>query len=171
MRILRDSEIVDLIAEVKPLPENWQNQFRLKEKGGFQYEERSIEVSGESGNLFRVTVRRNKVNAFDFSIILIFRDKDGKEYRLVRYNGRHPSPHTNKWEKEQGLPDYRFDPAFHIHRATERYQEAGYLIDGFAEVTTSYHDFYSALDWFLKDNNFQGTKSPQLGLFEGGESI
>lgn len=171
MRILRDSEIADLVAEKKLLPKNWQNQFSLKEKMGFQYGERSIEISGEAGNMFRVIMRRNRINTFDFSIIIMFRDKDGKECRLVRYNGKHPSPHTNKWEKEQGLPNYKFGPAFHIHRATERYQEAGYMIDGFAEPTTSYHDFYSALDCFLKDNNLQGPKSPQLGLFKGGESI
>lgn len=129
MRILRDPEISAFISETKLLPENWQSHFSLKEKSGFQHKERSIEVFGESGSLFRVILRQNRINAFDFSIILMFRDKDGKEYRLVRYNGRHPSEHTNKWEKEQGQIDHTFSPQFHIHLATERYQEAGYPID------------------------------------------
>lgn len=171
MRILREPEIAALLSEPKPLPENWQNRFRLKEKSGFQHEERSIEVSGQGGNVFRVILRQNRMNTFDFSIILMFRDKDGKEYRLLRYNGRHPSEHTNKWEKEQGQPAHTFSLAFHIHRATERYQEAGYPIDGFAEMTTGYYDFHSALDRFFKDNNFRRPEELQLSLFERGESI
>ncbi|MFH1562554.1 MAG: hypothetical protein ABIF11_03930 [Nitrospirota bacterium] len=100
----------------------------------------------------------------------MFQDKDGKEYRLVRYNGRHPSGHTNRWEKEQGHPNYKFSPAFHIHRTTERYQEAGYeKIDGFAEITTKYYDFHSALNCFLRDNNFKKLDDSQLKLFNGGD--
>jgi len=171
MRILRDPEIATLLSEPKLLPENWQSQFRLKDKSDFQHEERSIEVSGQGGNVFRVILRRNQINTFDFSIILMFRDKDGKEYRLLRYNGRHPSEHTNKLEKEQGQRAHTFGPAFHIHRATERYQEAGYPIDGFAEVTKTYHDFHSALDRFLKDNNFRRPEGPQRSLFKGGEFL
>lgn len=169
MNILRDAEIEALISEPKLLPENWQSRFQLKGKSGFQHEERSIEVTGQSGNLFRVVLRRSRINTFDFSIILMFQDKDGKEYRLLRYNGKHPSKHTNTWEKKQGIPDHKFGPAFHIHRATERYQEAGYPMDGFAEVTTSYYDFRSALDCFVKEGNFRQIESPQRSLFEGGE--
>lgn len=168
MRTLRDPEIADLIREAKPLPDNWQNQFATKPKKGYQHEERAIQVSGEAGHIFRVILRQNRLNDFDFSIILLFQDKDGRQYRLVRYNGKHSSQHTNKWEKSEGRPDYRFGPAFHIHRATERYQEAGLPIDGFAEVTTDYHDFNSALQRFLRDCNFREKPSPQLRLFEGG---
>lgn len=171
MRILRDSEIEALISETKLLPENWQDRLQLKEKSTYQHEERYIEISGLNDNMFRVILRRNRINTFDFSIILIYRDKDGKEYRLLRYNGKHPSEHTNKWEKKYGLPGHTFDPAFHIHRTTERYQETGYPIDGFAEVTTAYHDFYSALDRFLDDNNFRYPGGSQRSIFEGGESL
>lgn len=169
MRVLKDLEIAALLAEPKPLPENWQRQFRTSPKSSYHHEKSNIEIRGEAGSMFRVILRRNRINVFDFSIILVFQDKDGKKYRLLRYNGRHPSEHTNKWEKEQGLADYKLAPAFHIHRATERYQEAGLPIDGFAEVTAAYHDFPSALDRFLKDNNFQCAISPQPGLFEGGK--
>lgn len=171
MRILRDPEISAFISETKLLPENWQSLFTLKEKSGFQHKERSIMVLGKSGSQFRVILRQNRINTFDFSVILIFQDKDGKEYRLVRYNGKHPSEHTNKWEKEQGQTGHTFGPEFHMHFATERYQEAGYSIDGFAKVTTEYHDFRSALERFFRDNNFRQPETPQRNLFEGGESI
>lgn len=170
MRILRDTEIAALISEPKPLPENWPSHFRVKEKSRYQYEEQSVEITGTNGNVFRVILRRNRINIFDFSIILMFRDKDGKEYRLLRYNGKHPSEHTNKWEKEHGHLNHTFSPVFHIHRATERYQESGYPIDGFAARTTAYYDFHSALDRFLKDSNLLPPKGPQLSLFERGAS-
>ena len=87
---------------------------------------------------------------------------------MIRYNGKHPSEHTNKLEKEQQYEEYKFGPAFHIHIATERYQESGYYpIDGFAFVTANYYDFNSALSCFLKENNFEKPQSPQSEIFEG----
>lgn len=169
MKIFRDDEIARLLGETKILSDNWQSQFQLKDKNNFQHQEQSIKIEGGNGNSFRVILRRNKINIFDFSIILMFQDKDGKEYRLIRYNGKHSSEHTNKWEKEHKETYCKFGPAFHIHQATERYQEAGYLIDGFAEMTTKYYDFHSALNSFLKDNNFQKPKGSQLELFNGGD--
>ena len=169
-RILKDSEIQELIGEVKPLPENWQKHVRTRQKRGYQYEERNFGVKGENGNDFRVVIRRNRLNMFDFCIILVFRGRDGRQYRLVRYNGKHPSQHTNKWEKEQGCQGHTFGPAFHIHKATQRYQEAGYTIDGYAEVTTVYYDFNSALTHFLRDASLRRPKSPQMDFFEGGDS-
>jgi hypothetical protein len=171
MRILRDKEIDALLKEPKILPYNWQSQLQLKDKNNFQHQERSIEVKGDNGNSFKVIIRRNKINPFDFSIILVYRDKDGKEYRLLRYNGKHPSEHTNKWEEEQGQPNSKFGPSFHIHKATERYQEAGYSIDGYAEVVTTYQDFRSALNSFLKDNNFRKPKDEPPELFGGGDFV
>ena len=171
MRILKDNEIEALLKERKILPENWQSQFQVKDKSNFQHQERSVEIKGVNGNSFRVILRRNKINIFDFSIILMFLDKDGKEYRLVRYNGKHPSEHTNKWEEEQGQNNSKFSPSFHIHKATERYQEAGYPMDSYAEMSTGYHDFHSALNCFLEENNFIKPKSSQLELFDGGDFV
>ena len=167
MRILKDSEIADFLAEKKMLPKNWQNQFQLREKRNFQWEERTIEISGEANNIFRIILRQSRMNPFDFSIILAYKENN-ITYRLVRYNGIHASPHTNVWEKMQKLPNYSFDPTFHIHKATERYQELSEdKIDGFAEATTSYNDFRSALKCFFRDNNFQFPDDSQLGIFKG----
>ena len=171
MRILKDIEIEALLKEPKVLPDNWQSQFQVKDKSNFQHQERSIDIKGTNGSSFRIILRRNKINTFDFSIILILQDKDGKEYRLIRYNGKHPSEHTNKWEEEQGQKNYKFEPVFHIHRATERYQEAGYPTDGYAEISTIYHDFHSALKCFIKENNFIKPKNSQIELFEGGDFV
>jgi hypothetical protein len=48
---------------------------------------------------------------------------------------------------------------FHIHKATRRYPDAGFRIDGYAEVTDSYNNWKDALTKMLKDCNFKGEMS------------
>lgn len=163
-RVLTDQEIADLLAESKPLPANWETRLRLRRKRSYQYEERLLDVVSDQGRKFRFIGRRSRQNPLDFSIILVFEDDDGSEYRLTRYNGKHPSRHTNRWEKERGQADHTFDQDFHIHRATERYQRDGYAIDGYAEPTDDYSDYGSAFNAFLGGCNFQRAQSPQQRL-------
>jgi hypothetical protein len=163
-RVLTDQEIDTLIVDAKPLPNNWRTRLRPRPKQRYQYDERDLAVESPSGNQFRVIARRNRQNHLDFSIVLVFEGTDGTEYRLIRYNGVHPSRHTNRWEKERGLPNRGFGPTFHIHRATERYQTAGYAIDGYAETTDLYGDFESALEAFFDNCGFQRPQSPQQRL-------
>lgn len=163
-RILTDQEIADLLGEKKPLPPNWGTRLRLRQKRGYQYEERQLDVTSEQGRNFRFVARRNRQNPLDFSIILVFEDDDGNDYRLTRYNGKHPSRHTNRWEKDMGEASHTFDPDFHIHRATERYQRDGYAIDGYAETTDDYSDYGSAFDAFLEGCNFEQVDSAQQKL-------
>lgn len=169
MRILTDQEIADLIAEPKVMPDNWFSRLELRDKSHFQHREKEIDIEGSNGNLFRLIIRQNNLNVLDFSIILTLREKDSNiEYNLVRYNGKHPSQHTNKWEKENRMSEYTFDPSFHIHRATQRYQESGYKIDGYAEVTMKYSDFHSALEQFMVECNLKREDDKQTSLFERG---
>ena len=51
---------------------------------------------------------------------------------------------------------------FHIHTATERYQEAGYAEEHYAETTNRYADLSSAIQCMLQDCAFElppGTQS------------
>jgi len=170
MRILSDLEIADLIAEQKIVPKNWFSRLDIRDKAHFQHKEKEIDIVGSAGNLFRVIIRQNKLNILDFSIILTLREKDSNiEYNLLRFNGKHPSLHTNKWEKEHRQPNHKFGPAFHIHKATQRYQEKGYKIDGYAETTTRYSDFHSAIEQFLLECNIKPEDDGQASLFEGGD--
>jgi len=73
--ILRDNEIKELLTKIKPLPKNWQGKFQTKRESGFQHEECCFQVIGERGNIFRIILRRNIINTFDFSIILTFHVK------------------------------------------------------------------------------------------------
>jgi hypothetical protein len=115
-----------------------------------------LNVEGEHGHRFEIRVRDNPRILLDFCIILQFIDANGERFTLVRYNGKHPSAHTNKWEKKRDIPNATFQNAFHIHRATERYQtDPECAIDGYAEVTDLYHSFESALRAFVSANGFR----------------
>jgi len=168
MRVLTDSEIAALLAERKPLPVTWAARLALRDKGGQMHRQRELEVQGDGGHKFRVVVRQNVLNQLDFSIILMFLDEDRTGYRLVRFNGRHPSQHTNKWEKQRGLSNWAFRNRFHIHQATERYQVDGLEIDGYAEVTGRYDSFDSALAEFVTGNGIEAPGStPDEPLLSG----
>ena len=134
-----------------------------------RFRQRALDIQGEEGHRFRIVLRQNSINMLDFSIILMFIDEDGTSYRLCRFNGRHPSLHTNKWEKQRGLPGATFHNRFHIHHATERYQVAELEIDGYAEPTQKYSSFDTALEAFIGHNGFQTPdRSSNLPLFEQG---
>ncbi len=167
MKILSDEYINDLVAERKIAKGLSLAKLSPKDKPNSTHKASSIDMDGENGNLFRVNIRQSKENVLDFSIILILRDKEtNQEFKIARYNGRHASQHTNKLEKAQGEPNYRFGPCFHKHKATQRYQEAGFKIEGYAEETSEYNDLYSALDVFIHDFNIvNGDEQKQPDLF------
>lgn len=167
-RILTDEEIDSLIVEEKVLPENWGARLQLRLKKRMPFDERQFDIESSAGHKFTYIARRNSQNHLDFSIILRFQDEDGNEFRLTRYNGK-TARHTNRWEKYNGVDGHTFGPAFHIHRATERYQQDGFACDGFAEATDAYSDFDSARDAFLDGCGFVQPRrppGPQQRLFE-----
>lgn len=148
--MLSDSEIQALIEEIKPLSSKVLKEIQLKDKENRQYKEFDLEVKSNSGNIFKIRIRANTINILDFSVILIYVDKNRKYHILRRYNGKHS--HKNQIEKNT-LRD------FHIHKATSRYPEASFRIDGYAEVTDSYNNWKDALTKMLKDCNFKGEMS------------
>lgn len=154
-RILTDIEIAKLLAEKKIVPSSWSKRLAAPIPApGKPHLHRELLVQGGDGSQFCIYIRKNPLILLDFSIILTFKE-GGEEYHLLRYDGRQPSDHTNKWEKKEKLPDWKFRNEFHIHMATERYQRAGFKIDGFARVTDDYHSFDSALAAFVSDNGFE----------------
>jgi len=153
--ILTDDEIRSLLDERKVAPKNWKTRLKPCAVRGQPDRRRSWTVTGANGNNFRVDVRDNPNVLFDFSIILSLVERNGDEYRLVRFNGKHRSRHTNKWEKNHGEPNAQIQIGFHIHTATERYQlDLECKIDGYAETTNQYHSFDSALTSFMSSHGF-----------------
>jgi len=139
-----DLEILELINERKILPASFNSKSQLKDKQG--HKEREVDLKGEYGNDFRVIFRQSLFNVLDFSIILAtFQTNSSLPFRLCRYNGK-SHQHSNLIEK---ISFYNF----HIHKATERYQDLGSREDAYAEETEKYFDYLSAYQCFLSDVN------------------
>ena len=109
-----DQEINKLLAEKKLLPEDYQSRIILKARRG--HSERELDLTGENKSEFRLILRQSLFNPVDFSVILAYRPpKSSALFRLKRYNGK-SHEHTNQIE---GVTFYDY----HIHLATERYQD------------------------------------------------
>lgn len=142
---LTDTEIGDLIHEAKILPEDFRVRIKPRTKRG--HKEFEYEVDGQDGHAFLLKFRQNEMNTLDFSVILLYVPKGSNQlFRLRRYNGK-SHEHTNKIEGDTFF-------GFHIHTATERYQQQGLDEDAYAERTDRYADFPSATDCMLKDCGF-----------------
>jgi hypothetical protein len=145
-----------MIEERKPLPDNYRARVQLRDKRG--HKERELDVTGENGTQYRLILRQSNFNTLDFSIILVVNPSDSNQlFRLRRYNGK-SHEHTNQIE---GNTFYDF----HVHRASERYQESGSREDAFAEATNRYADFHTALRCMLKDCGFETPPNAQPSLF------
>jgi len=143
--VLNDSEIERLVATRKELPPDYQSRLALKPKRG--HKEQELELKTEDGDEFRVVLRQSDFNPLDFSVILGYRiPKSNRVFRLRRYNGRH-GEHSNRLEGE------RFDD-YHIHMATERYQQSGFKEDTYARPTSRYADFRAAIRCLIDDCGF-----------------
>jgi len=143
--VLSDSEIGQLVAARKELPPDYQNRLALKPKRG--HKEQELELKTDDGAEFRVVLRQSDFNPLDFSVILGYRiPKSNRVFRLRRYNGRH-GEHSNRLEGKR-FYDY------HIHMATERYQQSGFDEDAYAEPTSRYADFRGAVRCMIEDCGF-----------------
>ncbi len=153
--IFTDQEIKAFIQERKVLPDNWANEFKERINRGFK--EHYQDITGETGNTFRIIVKTSKFNKLIFSVILAVRIPGSKKYfPLCRYNGSNHQ-HTNKIEGE-------VITGFHIHTATERYQRKKNVF-GYAQSTTRYSDVNGALQCLLSDANFEEPSGLQVSLF------
>ena len=76
---------------------------------------------------------------------------------MRRHNGK-SHEHTNQIEANTFYD-------FHIHMATERYQELGMREDAYAEATDRFGDFDGALRCLVDDGGFDTLPDPNLRLF------
>ena len=161
-----DTQIGMLLAERKLLPTNWLAQFQRHPKRG--HDERAIVVTGADGNEFHLLLRKSLLNPLDFSIILGVRvPQSNRIFRLRRHNGK-SHEHTNTIEKQQGRDGQTFYD-FHIHFATQRYQELGNREpkeEAYAEVTSRYSDSQEALECLIADAGFEtdGLERPMFPI-------
>jgi len=150
-----DDQIEKLLRERKPLPSDYRVRLQLKPKRG--HKERELVIKGETGSEFRIVLRQSDSNPLDFSVILMYGLPNSYQFfRLRRYNGSHE--HTNRLEGES------FDD-FHVHSATERYQDSGLREDAFALPSDRFADIQGALECMLRDCNFNVPGRSQVELF------
>ena len=144
---LTDEDINGLIQIPKLLPANYKSLLRYRAKPtSEQHEEAQFDVQSSGEVTFRVMIRKNLINPLDFSVILGYIPKERLNIlRLRKYNGLHE--HTNR------LEGMRFRD-FHIHQATQRYQEAGWDIDDYAEPTDKYGTVDEAIEVYFHECNF-----------------
>lgn len=143
---ISDEKIKKLIDDVKPITHKVTRNIQFKNRSDRKHQMWEHTLRSKSGNVFHIKIRQNIVNKLDFSVILMYEDYDKTLYILKRYNGKHT--HKNQIEKNKFRD-------FHIHTATERYQEKGYDIEGYAEVTNEFSDWRGAINKMLKDCNFE----------------
>lgn len=152
---LSDEEIAKLVGERKELPADYQRRTLVRPRRG--HREQELDVAGSAGSEFRVVLRQSEFNPLDFSAILGYRvPKRNVVFRLRRYNGRH-GEHTNTLEEET-FSD------FHIHMATERYQQSGFREDTYAERTDRYADLPGAIRCMIEDCAFVEPPGTQIEL-------
>jgi len=155
--ILTDQEISAFLSEKKVLPVDYRLSIQVKPKRG--HKEREMDFKGESGSEFRIILRQSISNPLDFSIILAYRPPNSNIlFRLRRYNGK-SHEHTNIIE---GTSFYDY----HIHQATERYQQMGAREDSYAENTDRFSDFQRAVSCLIEDCGFEIPPGTQKSLFE-----
>lgn len=153
---LEEIVILGLLDEPKPLPADYRERMQTRPKRG--HKERELDITGSQGSEFRLILRQSSFNALDFSVILAYRPPGTNQlFRLRRYNGK-SHEHTNVLE---GQTFYDF----HVHRATERYQESGLREDAFAEPTDHFADFQGAIRCLLTECGFEVPPDPQGKLF------
>ena len=160
--IYTDNQIDAFVEERKAMPANWQDRTRLKAKRG--HDEQHLNVTGEAGTGFRLVLRQSRINGLDFSVILaVLVPQSTQVFRLRRYNGR-SHEHTNQIENETFYD-------FHIHLATERYQDIGAREDAYARPTDRYGTLRGALDCLFTDANFSVPSKAQGDLFDPAEEV
>jgi len=156
--LLTDAEISVLTEETKQLDPGYLSRIQLRPKPG--HKERELDITGANGSEFRLILRQNILNVLDFSVILAYSVQSSSQvFRLRRYNGK-SHEHTNKIERQTFYD-------FHIHFATERYQQSGLREDAYAEVTNRYGDFQGALDCLIQDCGLVLPSKTQGQLFQG----
>lgn len=157
---LEELIILALLAETKPFSADYRGRMQTRPKSG--HKERELDITGAQGSEFRLILRQSLFNALDFSVILAYRPPGTNQlFRLRRYNGK-SHEHTNRLEGETFYD-------FHVHMATERYQESGLREDTFAEPTDRFADFQGAIRCLLTECNFVVPTDPQGKLF--GEDL
>lgn len=154
---MNDQEIQKLLEEKKTITlDNYRKLFALSKIKG-KHKEQEVQLTGVNQDDFAVKIRQSTINPLDFSVILCFIPKEKNKYfRLKRYNGK-SHKHKNGLEKDEFYD-------FHIHTATQRYDDLGYDEETFAQISDKYSDLKSAIESMVEECNIIIPNGAQLSL-------
>lgn len=149
---LSDAEIERLIALEKTVTNPKARRVDKRGSGQINYD-----AQAESGERFKVYMRQNLRIPEGFSCGLLYLTPCGDSVTLARYNGADHT-HTNPLDDAKPMM-----PACHIHRATQRYMQAGRKAEHFAQATERYTTLAGALRALAADCNILGLSDNSAG--------
>lgn len=154
---MNDQDIQKLLEEKKVITlDNYHKLFALSKIKG-KHKEQEVLLNGTDKHEFIIKIRQSIINPIDFSVIVGFIPKErNKIFRLKRYNGK-SHKHKNSLEKDEFYD-------FHIHTATQRYNDLGYDEEAYAQVSDKYSDLKSAIETMIKECNIIIPNGAQLSL-------
>lgn len=158
---ITEDEIAGLLADKKPISAaQLKCLMQPKMDKNSQHYRANIQLLGQSGREYTISVRRNANDAMEFSVILsIVRNK--KQFNLIRCNGHH-ALHPNNLERSTIPAD-----TCHIHRVTERYHQFGdKKATGYAEATSGYDSFEGAVDYMARHFGVQHPDGYKRHMFD-----
>lgn len=154
---MNDQDIQKLLEEKKAITlDDYHKLFALSKIKG-KHKEQEVLLNGTDQHEFIIKIRQSIINPMDFSVIVGFIPKEkNKIFRLKRYNGK-SHKHKNSLEKDEFYD-------FHIHTATQRYDDLGYDEEAYAQVSDKYSDLKSAIETMIKECNIIIPNGAQLSL-------
>lgn len=133
-------------------------QARWKDQRGSRQKNYDVETV-DGNHRFRLFLRQNKRLESSFSCGLHYLASGSEDVCLTRYNGD-DHDHSNPLESASAM-----NRGFHIHRATERYIQAGRKAEHFAESTDRYSTLEGALQAICADCKIAGLSTQQVDFF------
>lgn len=104
---------------------------------------RMLATDGTKG-IFSMFMRKNDDYHEDFSVGLRYSANDGRpEITLLRCNGKH-GPFTGT--ANVAYPHWDF----HVHKATEAAQDAGFTAEKYATKTAAFASYEQAIQYFVR---------------------
>lgn len=140
---MNDEQIAQLLSEPKVIV----SKKRWATSAGHSRQDYVVR-SKDGKNDYSLYLRQSTHLQGAFSCGLIWSPKSQDKLTLTRYNG-YEHEHTNHIEGE------KFTKQCHIHIATERYIEAGFKPDEYAQATDRFSTLDAALLCLLTDCNIE----------------
>lgn len=142
--ILSDAEVEELVRIPKYIPDSVKDPFKPKTDGAHFRSAVNL-ICEDQRYKFTLSTRKLIKDPMDFSVIVIYKDINGRKYIIRRYNG----DHGRHYHKDTGL----WISGPHIHSITERAQREYHKDETEAAETDRYKTLEQAIEVAMEDMN------------------